>query len=47
MNDAAVNFSLGMFVPKVQLLLYTDYRTDWTGERREERGATGTATNVA
>jgi hypothetical protein len=41
-NDAAVSFRLVVFVSKVHRFYIhnADYRTDWMGEGREERGAT-------
>ncbi len=39
--DAAVSLRLVVFVSKVQrFYICTDYRTDWMGEGREEKGAT-------
>jgi hypothetical protein len=31
LNDAAVSLRLIIFGSKIQLFLYTDYRTDWRG----------------
>ncbi len=41
MNDSAViGFKTSCICVKGTALLYTDYRTDWMGEGREERGDT-------